>query len=54
MNKYEGINFEKELPEGYKQALYINAKSVKMGLFMNFIELKVLIIVMVLACFSLK
>ena len=54
MNKYEGINFEKELPEGYKQALYINAKSVKMGLLMNFIALIVLIIVMVLAFLSLK
>ena len=54
MNKYEGINFEKELPEGYKQALYINAKSAKMGLLMNFIALIVLIIVMVLACLSLK
>ena len=46
-------NFEKELPSGYKQALYINAKNAKFGIIFNLIALAVLAIVMVFAVLSL-
>ena len=45
MNK----NFERELPEGYKQALYINAKDKKFGIIFNMIALAIMVIVMVIA-----
>lgn len=44
-------NMEKELPGGYEQAFYMNAKSVKMGIVFNLVALVVLIAVMVLAIF---
>ena len=47
-------NFERELPLGYKQALYINAKNAKFGIIFNLIALVVLAIVMALASFSLR
>lgn len=46
-------NFERELPAGYKQALYINAKNAKFGIIFNLIALAVLAVVMVLAFLSL-
>ena len=46
-------NFEKELPSGYKQALYINAKDAKFGIIFNLIALVVLVAVIVLAVISL-
>ncbi len=46
-------NFERELPAGYKQALYINAKNPKFGIIFNLIALAVLAAVMVLAFLSL-
>lgn len=47
-------NFERELPSGYKQALYINAKNAKFGIIFNLIALVVLVIVMAVAIFSLR
>lgn len=41
--------FERELPEGYKQALYINAKDKKFGIIFNLIALAIMVIVMVVA-----
>lgn len=34
-------NFEKELPNGYNQALYLNAKNAKFGIIMNLIALAI-------------
>ena len=45
MNKSE--NFERELPEGYKQVKYINAKDMKLGLILNGIALAVFVAVSV-------
>lgn len=42
-------NMEKELPGGYKQVFYMNAKSVKMGILFNLAALVVLVVVMFLA-----
>lgn len=42
-------NFERELPAGYKQALYINAKDIKFGIIFNLIALAVLAAVVILA-----
>ena len=47
-------NFEKELPSGYRQALYINAKAAKFGIIFNLIALVVLVAVIVLAVVSLR
>ncbi len=47
-------NFERELPTGYKQALYINAKSAKFGIIFNLISIFVWFIVMAAAIFSLR
>ena len=33
----ETNNFERQLPTGYRQALYINAKNTKFGLIMLFV-----------------
>ena len=41
--------FEKELPSGYQQVFYLNAKSVKVGVIMNLIALVILALVMVVA-----
>ena len=46
-------NFERALPAGYKQALYINAKDIKLGIILNLIALAVLGIVMAAAIASL-
>lgn len=46
-------NFERQLPAGYKQALYINAKQAKFGIIFNLIAIAVLVIVMAAAAFSL-
>ncbi|MBQ9747171.1 MAG: DUF3267 domain-containing protein [Clostridia bacterium] len=46
-------NFEKALPEGYRQALYINTKSAKFGLIFNAIALLVLLLVMAFAVLTL-
>ena len=47
-------NFERELPAGYKQALYINAKDPKFGIIFNLIALAVLAVIMVLAVLALR
>ena len=47
-------NFEKDLPSGYTQALYINAKDVKFGVIFNLIAVVVLGIVMAGAFLSLR
>ena len=47
-------NFERELPAGYRQALYINAKKAKFGIILNLIALVVCAIVMTGAVFSLR
>ena len=46
-------NIERELPSGYKQALYINAKNARFGIIFNLIALIVCAIVMATAAFSL-
>lgn len=46
-------NFERDLPAGYKQALYINAKDAKFGIIFNLIALAVLAVIMVVAFLSL-
>ncbi len=45
--------FEKELPEGYKQVYYLNAKDTKVGLIMNLVAFLVLGVVMGLAAIPL-
>ena len=47
------VYFERELPSGYRQALYINAKSAKLGLLLNLIAVAVLALVMAVAFLSL-
>ena len=47
-------NFERELPDGYRQALYINAKDAKFGIIFNLIALLVLIGVMMSAFLTLR
>ena len=39
-------NFERELPPGYRQAMYINAKDKKLGILLNLIAVAVLVAVM--------
>ena len=51
MNKSE--NFERELPEGYKQVKYINAKDMKLGLILNGIALAVFVAVEAIAVIPL-
>ncbi|MBE6593103.1 MAG: DUF3267 domain-containing protein [Ruminococcaceae bacterium] len=46
-------NFEREIPAGYRQALYINAKNAKFGIIFNLIAVLVLVAVMALALLSL-
>ena len=46
-------NFERELPQGYKQVKYINAKDKKFGLIFNLIALVVLAVVMIVAILPL-
>ena len=53
MKKAKEQNFERDLPAGYKQALYINAKDAKFGIIFNLIALAVLAVIMVVAFLSL-
>ena len=53
MKNAKNQNFERELPEGYKQALYINAKDTKFGIIFNLIALAIMVIVMVIASLPL-
>lgn len=53
MQKSKEQNFKKELPSGYKQAFYINAKNAKFGIIFNLIALAVLVVVIALAVISL-
>ena len=46
-------NFEKELPSGYKQALYINAKDAKFGIIFNLIGTLIMAAVMAVAILPL-
>ena len=54
MNSSKEKSFEKELPVGYRQALYINAKAAKFGIIFNLIALAVLVVVIALAVISLR
>lgn len=54
MKNLKEQNFERELPSGYKQAKYINAKNAKFGIIFNLIALAVLVLVMAVALLSLK
>ena len=54
MKKPKEQNFERELPVGYQQAMYINAKNAKFGIIFNLIALVVLVIVMTIAVISLR
>ena len=47
-------NFERELPSGYRQAKYINAKETKFGIIFNLIALVVLVLVMAIAIIPLQ
>ena len=47
-------NFERELPDGYRVSLHINAKAAKFGIIFNAIALVILAVVMVLACLPLS
>jgi hypothetical protein len=47
-------NFERALPEGYKQAFYINAKEKKLGITLNLIAIAVLALVMGIAFLTLR
>lgn len=47
-------HFERELPSGYRQARYINAKQAKFGIIFNLIALVVLALVMACAVLSLR
>lgn len=42
-------NFERELPVGYEQKLYINAKNTKFGLIMNIVALVIIALVIAIA-----
>lgn len=42
-------NFERQLPEGYREVLHINAKNVKFGIIFNAIALVILVLVMIVA-----
>ena len=42
-------NFERDIPEGYKQVKYINAKDIKLGIIFNLIAFIVLVAVMAVA-----
>ena len=54
MNSSNNRNFERELPDGYRQAKYINAKNAKFGIIFNLIALIVLAIVVIAAFALLK
>ena len=54
MKSLKKQNFERELPPGYRQALYINAKDFKLGVILNLISVAVLIIVMCVAVLILS
>lgn len=45
----EGRKFERELPAGYKEAKYLNAKNFKFGIIMNLIAFVVMILVVRIA-----
>ena len=47
-------NFERELPDGYRLALVVDAKNAKFGLIFNIIAFLVLVVVMIAAYFLLK
>ena len=49
MKTRKNKNFEKELPSGYRQALYINAKEAKFGIIFNLIGFVIMAIVMAIA-----
>ena len=46
-------NFERELPAGYKEAMYINAKDAKFGIIFNAIAFAVILVVMAIAVLPL-
>lgn len=48
------LNFETQLPSGYKEALHIDAKDAKTGIIMNLVSLLILGIVMAIAYLPIK
>ena len=54
MEKSRNKNFEKELPIGYKQALYINAKDARLGIILNVIAIAVMVLIMGIAFVALS
>ena len=46
-------NFERELPQGYRQVFYLNAKSVKVGVILNLVAIAVLAVIMMIAVVAL-
>ncbi|MBR2651180.1 MAG: DUF3267 domain-containing protein [Clostridia bacterium] len=54
MEKSRNKNFEKELPEGFREALHVDAREAKFGIIFNLISIAVLAAVMVLAVLSLR
>ena len=46
-------NFERELPEGYTEKLYINAKKAKWGIIFNLVGFAIAVVVMVFAILAL-
>ena len=42
-------SFEKELPSGYRQVIYLNAKEFKLGVILNLVAFAVIAVVMVIA-----
>jgi len=53
MKNMKQKEFEKELPSGYQQVFYLNAKSIRVGLVLNLIALAVLVAVMAVALIPL-
>lgn len=49
----KGKSFEKELPEGYRQVLHINAKDLKFGIVFNLIAMVILVLVPAVAAIPL-
>lgn len=47
-------NFERELPDGYKESLVIDATNKKLGIFLNLIAIVIAVIVVVIAVFVIK
>ncbi len=47
-------NYEKELPQGYKEALVIDAKDTKFGIIMNVVAFAVMALAVLICCLIVK